>query len=211
MTFYRRNLPHWHPEGKSLFLTWRLYASLPVAVLRDMRASAAGPQNTAKNGCATNDSPGTSFEVLDAALDKGRFGPLWLADPQIAAYIEWPILRCAELGRYILHAFVIMPNHVHMLLEPFVPLAKITGVLKGVAARDANATLDRIGKPFWQDETFDHWLRNSAEFQRIHHYIEWNPVSAGLAAKPEDWEWSSASKKFLSGRPIPGCTFAPLP
>ncbi|MFI5059556.1 MAG: transposase, partial [Candidatus Acidiferrales bacterium] len=163
---------------------------------------------------------------MDAALDKGSSGPRWLADPEIAAYTECPILRCAELGRYVLHAYVIMPNHVHMLLEPRVPLAKITGVLKGVAARDANATLDRIGRPFWQDETFDHWLRNPAEFERIRHYIEWNPVSAGLAAKPEHWEWSSASSKFLSGRPILGCVlysfalvaqpflavfFAPLP
>ncbi|GAC1625340.1 MAG: transposase [Candidatus Acidiferrum sp.] len=211
MTFYRRNLPHWHPEGKSLFLTWRLHGSLPVAVLRAMRATSARQQITARNGCATEDSPGKSFELLDTALDKGSFGPRWLADPEIAAYTEWPILRCAELDRYILHAYVIMPNHVHMLVEPRVPLAKITGVLKGVSARDANAALGRVGKPFWQDETFDHWLRNSAAFERIRHYIEGNPVSAGLAAKPEDWEWSSASRKFLSGKPIPGCTFSPLP
>jgi REP element-mobilizing transposase RayT len=202
MTFYRRNLPHWHPEGKSIFLTWRLYGSLPVSVIRATR--------TARNGCATQDSPGKRFKLLDTALDSAAFGPLWLADPEIAAYAEYPILRSAELGRYELYAFVIMPNHVHILLEPRAPLAKITNVLKGVAARDANATLGRKGKPFWQDESFDHWVRNSAEFERIRHYIEWNPVNAKLASKPEDWKWSSASSHFASSPPIPGCVFGSL-
>lgn len=201
MTFYRRNLPRWHPEGHAVFLTWRLYDSLPVAVARAAR--------TATNGCATEDqdSPGKRFQLLDAALDSATFGPRWLADPEIADYTEYPILRGAELGRYELHAFVIMPNHVHVLLEPRVALAKITSVMKGVAARDANATLGRTGKHFWQDESFDHWVRNSSEFERIRHYIEWNPVSAKLVAKPEDWNWSSASRKFLRATPISGCTF----
>ena len=201
MAFYRRNLPHWHPEGRTIFLTWRLYGSLPAAVVR--------AACTTRNGCATEeeDSPGKTFKVLDAALDSATFGPRWLADPEIAAYTEYPILRGAELGRYELHAYVVMPNHVHVLLEPRLAIAKITGVMKGVAARDANATLDRIGKPFWQDESFDHWVRNSAEFERIRFYIESNPVSAKLVVKPEDWEWSSASRKFLSTPPIPNCTF----
>jgi REP element-mobilizing transposase RayT len=202
MTFYRRNLPHWHPEGKAIFITWRLHGSLPASLLKKTR--------TARNGRATkapdlgsHQSEGEHFRKIDAALDSAKFGPLWLADPEIAAYAEYPIVRCAELGRYELHAYVIMPNHVHILLEPRLPLAKITGVLKGVAARDANATLGRPGEPFWQDESFDHWIRNSAEFERVRHYIEWNPVSAGLAARPEDWEWSSAGSKFYSGTTIP--------
>jgi hypothetical protein len=72
------------------------------------------------------------------------------------------------------------------------PLARITSAIKGVSARDANAALGRVGKPFWQDESFDHWVRSSAEGERIKHYIEWDPVKAGLATKPEDWRWSSA-------------------
>jgi putative transposase len=202
MTFYRRNLPHWHPEGKSIFLTWRLYGSVPVSVLR--------AAHTARNGCATKsakDSSGRRFKILDAALDSGSFGPHWLADPEIAAYAEYPILRCAELGRYVLHAFVIMPNHVHILLEPRVPLARITNVLKGVAARDANVRLGRRGRHFWQDESFDHWIRNLVEFEKVRHYIESNPVTAKLAARSEDWRWSSASSHFASGTPIPGCAF----
>jgi putative transposase len=193
MTFYRRNLPHWHPQGTPIFITWRLYGSLPASLQKKTR--------TARNGCATKGSdldaevsPGEEFLRLDSVLDSAKTGPLWLADPEIADYAEEPIVRGAELGRYLLHAYVIMPNHVHLLIEPRLPLAKITGVIKGVAARDANATLGRRGKPFWQDESFDHWIRNSADFERFRSYIESNPVHAGLVARPEDWRWSSAGK-----------------
>ncbi|MGC2831204.1 MAG: transposase [Candidatus Acidiferrum sp.] len=197
MTFYRRNLPHWHPEGKSIFITWRLYGSLPASILKKIR--------TARNGCATKpadadsqESPGKQFLQFDAALDFAKSGPVWLLDPEFAEYAEYPILRGAELGRYELHAYVVMPNHVHVLLDPHLPLAKISGVIKGVAARDINARLGRSGKPLWQDESFDHWIRNSAEFERIRQYIAWNPVRAHLVAQPQHWKWSSAGNPYFN-------------
>ncbi|MGB8476761.1 MAG: transposase [Candidatus Acidiferrum sp.] len=199
MTFYRRNLPHWHPEGKTIFITWRLYGSLPASILKKIR--------TARNGCAaksadanSEESPGKQFLRFDAALDSAKSGPVWLLDREFADYAEYPILRGAELGRYELHAYAIMPNHVHALLHPHLPLAKISSVIKGVAARDINARLCRTGKPLWQDESFDHWIRNSAELERIRHYIEWNPVSARLVAKPADWKWSSAGNPYFKRR-----------
>jgi putative transposase len=97
-----------------------------------------------------------------------------------------------------------MPNHVHAVIEPRLPVARITGGLKGVSARRANAALGRVGQPFWQDESFDHWVRNEAEFQHICSYVEWNPVSAGLAKRPEDWPWSSARRNDAqAGVPVP--------
>ena len=77
---------------------------------------------------------------------------------------------------------------------PSGPAARITRGIKGVSARDANAVLGCPGQPFWQDESFDHWIRDGSEFERVRAYIEWNPVAAGLAARPEEWPWSSASK-----------------
>ncbi len=148
MTFYRRNLPHWHPEGKSIFITWRLYGSLPASVLKRIR--------TATNDRSTNPAEADSEE---------------------------------SPGRIF--------NHVHVLLDAHLPLAKISGVIKGVAARDINGSLGRSGKPLWQDESFDHWVRNSAEFERIRYYIEWNPVHASLVARPEDWKWSSAGNSYF--------------
>jgi REP element-mobilizing transposase RayT len=202
MAFYRRNLPHWHPEGKAIFITWRLYKSLPVALVKKLR----GPtKNTATQpaGASPEEFPGNKFLQLDSSLDSAKSGPVWLLDPEFADYAEYPILRGAELGRYELHAYAIMPNHVHVLLEPHLPLAKISGIIKGVAARDINSRLGRSGKPFWQDESFDHWIRNSAEFERIRHYIEWNPVRAHLVPRPELWKWSSAGNLYFKRAVVP--------
>lgn len=190
MTFYRRNLPHWQPDGASIFLTWRLYGSLP-----------ASPRSTARIGCATKpsipkDSPGKKFKLLDSLLDKAATGPLWLEDPRIARCVMDAIYSGEkELEFYALHAFVIMPNHIHLLITPHVSVSRLMNGLKGVTAREANAILHRKGRHFWQDESFDHWVRTSAEFDRIRAYIERNPVSAHLATKSEAWPWSSATPK----------------
>lgn len=86
-----------------------------------------------------------------------------------------------------------MTNHVHVLAEPLAPLFKITHRIKGAAAYRANLILARTHKRFWQDESFDHWVRNPAEWEKIRGYIEGNPVAAGLVTRPENWPWSSAS------------------
>lgn len=85
-----------------------------------------------------------------------------------------------------------MPNHVHLLVTPRVSLPKLTQRLKGFTARQANRILNRTGEAFWQGESYDHWVRDREEGGRIAAYIEGNPVRAGLAARPEDYRWSSA-------------------
>jgi putative transposase len=181
MTYYERNLPHWHPEGRAIFLTWRLYGSLPEQVVSQL-----------KNG----EPSGRQFARAERFLDKGGFGPLWLKNPRIACRVESSILRGArELGQYTLLAYVVMPNHVHLLIQPRLPLERITGGIKGVSARDANRILQRVGQPFWQGESFDHWVRTPAEGEKICTYIEDNPRKAGLVAAPEEWPWSSAAEK----------------
>ncbi len=190
MSFYQRNLPHWQPDGASIFLTWRLHGSLLPS-----------PNTTARSGCATKPSqtkntPGRVFKLLDAVLDRATTGPFWLKDPRIASCVVDAILRGQNvLGQYTLHSFVVMPNHVHLLITPSIFLRRITNGLKGVTARESNRILGRQGKHFWQDESFDHWVRTPAEFNRIRSYIEGNPVSAGLASKPEGWPWSSAASR----------------
>lgn len=143
--------------------------------------------------------PGKQFLEADRRLDAAATGPRWLSDPEIAGYVVDSLIRGAELGHYFLRAYVVMPNHVHVLLDPLAPLRRITGGIKGVSARDANGALGRTEKPFWQDESFDHWIRNGAQFERVRRYIERNPVKAGLVARPEDWEWSSAYRRVAQG------------
>ena len=132
---------------------------------------------------------------MDSILDRASSGPFWLKDPAIARCVTTAIhFGAKNLNFYSLNAYVIMPNHVHMLITPIVPLTRITHGLKGVTAREANAILRRTGQHFWQDESFDHWVRTPAQFNRIRDYIESNPVSAGLTTNPEAWPWSSASQ-----------------
>jgi len=64
--------------------------------------------------------------------------------------------------------------------------------LKGSSARGANQVLGRRGNPFWQDESYDHYLRDSRQLNRTVAYIEENPVSAGLVSDGACWPWSSA-------------------
>jgi putative transposase len=177
---YRRNLPHWFPKEEALFITWRLYGSMPT-----------GPSSQA--GMRRVISAGGEFRRADAALDRADSGPTWLKNPRIAACVVEKLHKGAsELHHYELHAYVVMANHVHVLLTPRIEVRRLMRGLKGATARIANIILHRTGKPFWQDESFDHWVRNEAQFERIRNYIERNPVTAGLVAKPEDWPWSSA-------------------
>jgi hypothetical protein len=68
--------------------------------------------------------------------------------------------------------------------------------LKGRAGRVANQILRRTGTPFWQDESFGHWVRSAEELQDLIEYVENNPVKAGLVEAKEQWQWSSAGWTF---------------
>jgi putative transposase len=189
MEYHVRHLPHWNPGDRTIFLTWRLYGSLPVDVIIKLKRQ-------------RSTSAGRHFLKTDRALDDARHGPLWLNQPSIARCVVEALYRGdTELHQYILRAFAVMPNHVHALLDPSVSLERITSGLKGVTARQANKVLGRTGQHFWQDETFDHWIRNGTQFDRIKSYIEHNPVAAGLAKNPEDWPWSSACTTATPGCP----------
>ena len=96
-----------------------------------------------------------------------------------------------EFRHYDLHAYCVMANHVHALLTPLTRIRNITRAVKGIAAQAGNRLLHRTGERFWQDESFDHWVRTEGEFIRIQKYIENNPVKAGLVAKAENSSWSS--------------------
>ena len=85
-----------------------------------------------------------------------------------------------------------MPNHVHLLILPQVPVAVLMRWLKGSTAREANRILGRTGQPFWRDESYDHSLRQRSQIDWTVTYIEQNPVSAGLVGSAERWPWSSA-------------------
>ena len=137
-------------------------------------------------------SDGQAFVWMDRQMDTVRYGPTYLRQPAIAQLVIDSIYKGVELGQYKLHAFAVMANHVHLLIRPLVNPSHLLKSLKGSTAREANRSLGRTGEPFWQKESYDHWVRNQAEFTRIRAYIENNPVKAGLVNTPEEYPWSSA-------------------
>jgi REP element-mobilizing transposase RayT len=184
MAYYRRRLPHWTPDHAILFITWRLAGSAPRRV--DLP-----PAPCAGLG---------SFVHQDGRLARATSGPVWLRDPRIASMLE-QVLRYGERVRklYALHAWVIMPNHVHVILEPRQALAPMMRWLKGRTSRKANQIPGRTGLPFWQDESFDHWVRTAEELNQLISYVERNPVQAGLAEREDAWPWSSARSEADDG------------
>jgi len=99
-----------------------------------------------------------------------------------------------EGERYLLGDWVVMPNHVHAIFWP-TPNHLLGDILKSwkqYSSRRAKRLLGLGEEPFWQPESYDHWIRDDDEKGRICRYVRNNPVSARLCARPEDWRWSSA-------------------
>ena len=130
---------------------------------------------------------------MDRYLDTTRDGPRFLEQEKIAALVQESIHYGAQqLNYYDLNAYVIMANHVHLLILPKVAPSRLLQTLKGYTAREANKVLGRTGQPFWQAESYDRRVRDSTEAERIRAYIEDNPVKAGLVLRAEGYRWSSA-------------------
>jgi putative transposase len=178
MTYYERNLPHWHPEGAAIFLTWRLHGTSAHFRLQGEKVSA-----------------GRAFVAFDRELDCAVSSPKWLREPAIAqCFVDALRFGERQLKLYALVAFCVIPNHLHLVVDPKEPVPRLTKSIKGFTARAANKILGRTGEPFWQDETYDHWIRNEEERYKVIRYVEANPVTAGLVEAIEDWPWSSASR-----------------
>jgi len=171
-----RRLPHWQPDGAGYFVTWRLAGSLPVSAVADLWTTR-----------------GAAFVAGDRLLDAAPSGPRWLAEPDVAAIVAKVLREGAAEGRYDLASWVLMPNHVHLLLTPGDALPRQIARIKGRTAFEANRILKRSGS-FWAKDYFDRWIRDRNEWEKVVRYVEQNPVKAGLCKAPEDWEWSSARR-----------------
>jgi len=133
MALYRRRLPHDDETDQPVFLTWRLQGSLP-----DHRTFPAAAVNS-----------GRAFAAMDHLLDEARSGPFYLRQAAIADMVVEAIQYNAEkLEHYVLHAFVVMPNHVHLLATPALPLPELTKSLKGNTSKRANTLLATTGNRF---------------------------------------------------------------
>jgi len=190
----RGYLPHVKREGASYFVTFRLADSIPRAVLLGFKQRWAAQMQA----IAASDADGRQQadrqlqRQIERYLDQGA-GACHLRRPEIAALVA-SALSYFHGEQYLLDEWVIMPNHVHLILWPM-PKHTLTEILrsrKRHTARQANLILRRTGQLFWQPESYDHWIRDEDEKARIRRYIRNNPVRAGLCRTPEEWQYGSA-------------------
>jgi REP element-mobilizing transposase RayT len=168
----RGYLPHFDSPETLQFVTFRLVDSLPPEAMEKLRITAGSVSDSER----------------DAFLDAGA-GACWLKRPEIAEIVEEALLHF-DGQRYRLIAWVVMPNHVHVLIEPLGDsLGSIISSWKRFSARMANRVLGRSG-PFWQDDYWDTYIRSERHFEATVSYIENNAVKAGLAADAADWPWT---------------------
>ncbi len=194
----RGYLPHKKVAGSNYFVTFRLADSLPRSALERLEAEIeslihAFPADmfAAEKERQANLKRQREIEKL---LDHGT-GECWLKRPDIAGMVASAITHF-DGTRYNLRAWVVMPNHVHALLSPAAGhmLGSIIKSWKQFTSMRARRVLKITGKGdhFWQPESYDHYVRDAGDYDRIVHYIHWNSVKARLCANPEDWPWGSA-------------------
>lgn len=178
----RGYLPHFDGGPIPQAITYRLAGSLPAALLarwrRDLSVLPAAERVAVLR------------RQVESQLDRCREGAL--ATPAVAAIVEENLLYF-DARRCRLHAWVIMPNHVHILATPCpgVALAALVQGWKAYTAARANAVMGAKGR-FWQPDYFDRFIRNERHFRAARRYMEENPVKAGLCRRAEDWRWGSA-------------------
>jgi len=205
--FYRRNLPHYQPENGIFFITTRLAFTLPGIVLNELKEKKEMFEKAFKNVNKKDakefiqEFHKSYFVKFDEFLDKYNKSPMWLCKLEVAKIIE-ENLHYWNGKRYLLFAYCIMPNHVHMMLKPlktsddvYESLTRIMFGMKSYTANECNKVLHRIGQ-FWHHESYDHFVRDTEELEREIDYIVKNPVKAGLVPNWQDWKYSWVRKNW---------------
>ena len=224
--FRRRHLPHWDMPGATYFVTACLHGSIPAQGLLDIQAYKTElarhprPCDIAETDWAIRQWK-LEFVRLEQWLDQTP-AVRYLAKAELAAAVVKSLLYFAG-SRLEVFAFVVMPSHIHWIFRPLDAWAShlaaeapertaretIMHSIKRFTASECNKMLGTSGI-FWQPESYDHWVRDPDELERIINYVEYNPVKAGLCADAKDWPFSSArlreEKKSPFGAALPvGC------
>ena len=175
-------LPHWEQSGATYFVTFRLGDSIPQSQLETWKEERS-------HWISKHPQPWSTLEEIDyhqrfsgeidRLLDQGA-GSCLLRD-STAAELLAGVLEHYHDHRYFLHSFVVMPNHVHVLVSlcATASLADTVKQWKGVSAHQMNQVLQRTGE-LWQKNYFDRLIRDSEHFFRVARYIRANPEKAKL-------------------------------
>lgn len=216
--FRRRNLPHWDVLDHPVFVTGCLNGSISNAGMKQIEEYRSHLKRKPRPSTFSIDEwelrqQKQLFAFVDKLLD--FHSPVkHLEDDRLAEIVVDAFLHFAEV-RYYLLAFIVMPSHHHWLFvidetwaiedqsvraaqgkRMQTPREVISHSVQSYTATMCNKIRKQDGR-FWQQETYDHWARDEKEVHGIIHYIENNPVKAGLVEKPEQYPWSSAHYRSL--------------
>ena len=205
-TFYYRHRPHIQPPGATLFVTFRLYGSLPRHVIEEIKDE-YDKLNKWMTECILAGQGKKEYETYynrqkqliakyDEYLHTTSTGPHYLKIEKIAKLL-CESMRFWDGKRYDLLSYTVMSNHVHIVFTPlekelgeYYSLERIMHSIKSYTGIEANKILNRTGKPFWEHESFDHYSRSDEETERIVWYVLNNPVKAGMVDSWDKWRWS---------------------
>lgn len=182
--YSRGYLPHLDVVGLIQHISFHLADSLPATALERLHWELQSmPQSEATLARRRR---------LNELLDEGH-GCCLLAQPSCAAVIEESLYH-GDGARYRLLCWVVMPNHVHVLVEtcPGWPIGKLVQSWKRHTSRQIHVAHASAPRPLWQREYWDRFVRSDNHLATVRDYIEQNPVKAGLVATPAQWPWSSA-------------------
>jgi REP element-mobilizing transposase RayT len=183
--YSRGYLPHLDGREVTQGVTFRLADSLPQRLIQEVQE-----ELKRRNFTGLKERLET-MRRLEAYLDRG-YGSCVLRKPEAASLVA-NALQFFDGQRYDLHAYVVMPNHVHASFTPRngFGCAQIVHSWKSYSSNKVNAITGRGGQ-LWMPESFDRYIRSPRHFAWTVNYIEYNPVKAQLCRNLEDWPWSSA-------------------
>ena len=187
-----RYLPHWTADGVIYHVRFRLADSFPAKIRKQLREEKDRILAVVRD----EDPRLTRFDKkqlmklyrvnVDLHLNEG-YGSCWLARESIGQLVAHA-LKFFENERYKLLAWCVMPNHVHVVLQPGdkFKLGDIVHSWKSYTANKANVILKRTGS-FWQREYFDRIIRDNDELISTIDYVWINPEKAGLGKWKYRW------------------------
>lgn len=203
---YRRKLPHFQPISAMFFITFRLFGSIPMEVLEEIKNNSYSNSDKINFNTLKLNGNELFFDQMDSYLDKEINGPYHLSNPNIAKIVSDSILY-RDGKDYKLVCLCIMSNHLHMIIYKLQkPLHVILKELKSYTGKEANKVLGfsrnqtlAVGaksKRFWQEESFDRVVRNRIDLANKVDYVINNPVKAGLVDNWKECEWTYCNPKF---------------
>ena len=187
---HKRNLPHLYFSDGMYFITYRLVNTIPLKMLSIIHSELK---------IIDNKKYERIIKKYDSVLDSGEYGKNYLRIKEVAEICK-TTLHYPDGKDYKLICYTIMPNHIHMVFE-LLPsnkgISKIMQSIKRISAKRANMLFLKREGVFWQDESFDRWIRDDKELYFVIKYVLLNPVNAGLVKDWKDWEFTYCNKNYL--------------